>query len=107
MRKRKAVGQVALSLNLFLTIFVVGSLGLVTFEMSRILLAREQLQQCLELAALGGGSTMASSSLTGDAAQANATQAALSILRKNSILGQSLLNNTSQVTSLASLYAAP
>jgi hypothetical protein len=106
-RKRSSAGQVALALNLVIAIFVVGSLGLVTYEMSRVLLAREQLQHCLELCALGGGTAMASSSLTGQAARDNATQAALNILQMNSILGQSLLNSISQVPSLAQLAPTP
>lgn len=96
---RKSSGQVALALNLFIAIFVVGSIGLVTFEISRILLAREQLQHCLELAALGGSTTMASSSQTGAAARTEGQTAALNILKMNSILGQPL---TTAVVSCAS-----
>ncbi len=81
--RRKATGQVALAFNLVLAIFVVGSLGLVSYEMSRILLAREQLKHCLELSALGGGTEMASTNLTGTAAQTAANSAAINILRMN------------------------
>jgi len=107
LRNRRSTGQVALALNLVIAIFVVGSLGLVTYEMSRILLAREQLQHCLELGALGGGTAMASSSLTGQAARDNAVAAALNILQMNSILGKSLLNSINQVPSVASLNPQP
>jgi hypothetical protein len=96
---RKQTGAVALALNVFIAIFVVGSLGIVSYEMSRILLAREQLTHCLQLAALGGGAEMASSSQSGTAAQSNAAAMATFILQKNSILGQSLANDIITVAS--------
>ncbi|MDR3612306.1 MAG: VWA domain-containing protein [Candidatus Obscuribacterales bacterium] len=96
---RKQTGAIALALNVFIAIFVVGSLGIVSYEMSRILLAREQLTHCLQLAALGGGAEMASSSTVGAAAQANAATMATFILQKNSILGQSLANDIVTVSS--------
>jgi hypothetical protein len=70
--QRSRTGQVALSLNIVLSIFVVGSLGLMCYEVSRILLAREQLRHCLELTALGGGVAMASTSQSGTLAQTEA-----------------------------------
>jgi hypothetical protein len=76
---RKSKGQVAISLNLVITLFIVGSLGLVAFEMSRILLARDQLKHCLELSALAGGATMASTSLGTTAAQLESTTVATNI----------------------------
>src|SRR5271154_4009431 len=102
MLMRRSSGQVALSLNLVIAIFVVGSLGLVSYEMSRILLAREQLKHCLELAALGGGAELASTSQTGAAAQTTASAAAINILQMNSILGQPLTNSVVVATSIAS-----
>ncbi|MBS1999191.1 MAG: hypothetical protein JSS86_22850, partial [Cyanobacteria bacterium SZAS LIN-2] len=66
---RNCRGQVALALNIVIAIFIVGSLGMVSYEMSRILLAREQLKNCLELASLAGGTAMASTSATGAAAR--------------------------------------
>jgi hypothetical protein len=95
---RKQSGAIALALNVFIAIFVVGSLGIVSYEMSRIILAREQLTHCLQLAALGGGAEMASSSTTGTTAQANAVTMATFILQKNSILGQSLTNDVTTVS---------
>ena len=104
---RKSSGQVALALNLVLAIFVVGTLGIVSYEMSRILLAREQLKHCLELSALGGGAAMASTSATGAAAQTAASTAAINILQMNSILGQPLTNSVVVSTSLAAMAPAP
>lgn len=103
---RATRGQMALSLNLVIAIFVVGSLGLVSYELSRILLAREQLKHCLELAALAGGASMASTSQTGQAARDQAVLVAMNLLKKNSILGQKLTTNVTQCSSMASLIPA-
>jgi hypothetical protein len=100
---RKPKGQVAISLNLAITVFVVGSLGLVAFEFSRILLARDQLKHCLELSALAGGATMASTSLNTNAAQQEATTVATNILKMNSILGQNLSPNVGVVANQSQL----
>jgi len=104
---RKSKGQVALALNIVIAIFVVGSLGMVSYEMSRILLAREQLKHCLELASLAGGVSMASTSQTGAQAQAQATTVAMNILQMNSVLGQSLNNQVVLASSSGSLSPAP
>ena len=91
MRRQK--GAVALALNVFIALFVIGSLGIAAYEMSRIILARQQLTQCLQLAALGGGAEMASSSNVGTTAQNGAIAKSTFILQKNSILGQTLANS--------------
>jgi hypothetical protein len=96
-------GQVALSLNLIIAIFIVGSLGFVCYELSRILLAREQLKHCLELSALAGGASMASTSQTGQTARDNAVLVAMNILRMNSILGQPMTNSVVQATSISGM----
>src|SRR5579885_1331440 len=96
---RRSYGQVALTLNLLIAVFVVGSLGFVAFEISCILLARDQLKHDLEFAALAGGATMASTSLNGPAAQQEASNVATNVLKMNSILGQSLTNNVVVVAS--------
>jgi hypothetical protein len=79
---------------------------LVAFEMSRILLARDQLKHCLELSALAGGATMASTSLGTTAAQLESTTVATNILMMNSILGQNLAPNVSVVSSQSQLTPA-
>jgi hypothetical protein len=104
---RRSRGQVALALNIVIAIFVVGSLGLVSYEMSRILLAREQLKHCLELASLAGGASIASTSATGVTAQTQATTIALNILNMNSVLGQGLNGHVNVCTSVAALNPAP
>jgi len=104
---RRSKGQVALALNIVIAIFVVGSLGMVSYEMSRILLAREQLKHCLELASLAGGASMASTSATGLAAQTQATTIAMNILQMNSVLGTSLNNNLVVATSATTLNPSP
>jgi hypothetical protein len=104
---RRPIGQVALAFNLMIAIFVVGSLGFVAYEVSRILLAREQLTHCLQLAALGGGAEMASTSSTGAAAQNLSTTVATFILQKNAILGQSLANNVVVVSNPAFMQPQP
>lgn len=90
---RRTRGQAALALNIVLTIFVVGTLGMVTYEISRILLAREQLKNCLEMASLAGGVAMASSNSTGSAAQNESKTVAMNLLQMNSVLGNSLNGN--------------
>ncbi len=104
---RRNIGQVALSLNILLSIFVIGSLGFTCYEISRILLAREQLRHCLELTALGGGVTMASTSSTGATARSEAKTVALNILKKNSILGQSLNVAIQEVPAITALTPQP
>lgn len=100
---RRKTGQVAISLNLIIAIFVVGSLGLVAYECARILLARDQLKHCLELASLAAASELASTSATGSNAQTMAETVGLNILRMNSILGQPLTNGVTQATSISAL----
>ncbi len=104
---RRPTGAVALAFNLMVAIFVVGSLGFVAYEISRILLAREQLTHCLQLAGLGGGAEMASTSSTGTNAQNVAMNVATFILQKNSILGQPLTNNVVVVSSPAYMQPQP
>lgn len=104
---RRSAGQVAIALNIVFGIFIVGSLGMVSYEMSRILLAREQLRHCLELTSLGGGVSLASSSLTGAAAQTQAKTVAMNILKKNSVLGQSLNTTAVEVGSIAAMNPSP
>lgn len=104
---RRSFGQVAIALNIVFGIFIVGSLGLVSYEMSRILLAREQLRHCLELTSLGGGVSLASSSLTGAAAQNMAKTVAMNILKKNSVLGKPLTTDAVEVGSIAALNPTP
>ncbi|MBS2000788.1 MAG: VWA domain-containing protein [Cyanobacteria bacterium SZAS LIN-5] len=100
---RKPSGQVAIALNLVIALFVVGSLGIAAYEMTRILLAREQLKNCLEFAALAGTASLASSSASGAPATAEAKAVALNMFKMNSILGQPLASNVREVPSLSQM----
>ncbi|HEY9714020.1 MAG TPA: vWA domain-containing protein [Chroococcales cyanobacterium] len=104
---RRASGQVALALNLVIAIFIVGSLGLAAYEMSRVLLARDQLKHSLELAALAGTASLASTSATGSTALNEAKTVAINILKMNSILGTPLTSTVREVTSLSALNPVP
>jgi hypothetical protein len=104
---RRSTGAIALAFNLMIAVFVVGSLGLVAYEISRIILAREQLTHCLQLAALGGGAEMASTSATGQSAQSLSTAVATFILEKNAILGQSLDGHVIVVSNPAFMQPQP
>ncbi len=100
---RKPSGQVAIALNLVIAIFVVGSLGIAAYETTRILLAREQLKNCLEFAALAGTASLASTSASGSPATDEAKAVALNMFKMNSILGQPLTTNVREVASLSQL----
>lgn len=104
---RNTSGQAALALNIVLTIFVVGTLGMVTYEISRILLAREQLKNCLEMASLAGGVAMASTNSTGSTAQNESKTVAMNLLQMNSVLGTSLNGNVTIGSGPTSLNPTP
>jgi Flp pilus assembly protein TadG len=97
---RSKRGQAAMALNVVIAIFVVGSLGIAAYEFSRLMLARDQLKHCVELAALAGATTLASTSQTGVAAQNSAKQVALRLFQKNTVLGQPM-TGTIEVASIA------
>jgi von Willebrand factor type A domain len=103
MRKklRTNSGQAVTVLNLIIGLFVVGAIGLVSFEVSRLILAREQLRTIVQLAALTAETAAASTGQPGiPANQTSANAAALSLIQKNAILGQLLTTSSiSQVPS--------
>jgi hypothetical protein len=99
---RRCHGQVATALNLFIGLFIVGALAIFAFEMSRIMLAREQLKACVDIAALAGEATLLSSTQSFSTAQLNAKQTALNMFRRNSILGTPMTSVT-EVSSPTSL----
>ena len=86
-RIRGRQGQVATALNLFIGLLIVGALAIFSFELSRILLAREQLKSCVDIAALAGEATLLSSTQSFATAQSNAKATALNMFKRNSILG--------------------
>lgn len=84
---RQPSGQVATALNIFLGLLVIGVLAVFAWETSRILLAREQLKSCVDIAALSGEASLLSNRQTGTGAQTTAKQTAIKMFQRNSILG--------------------
>lgn len=103
---RKPGGQVATALFLFLGISIIGVLAIFAYETSRILLVRDQLKTCADIAALSGETTLLSSSQNFQSAQASARNTALNMLRRNSILGIPITSIT-EAASKESLRPSP
>lgn len=104
MSRRNRRGQATVALNLVLAIFFVGTLAIVAYEFSRLMLARDQLKHCVELAALAGETAIMSS--TSSTAQADAKVIALNIYRQNSIHGR-FLTTANEVASLSAMTPGP
>ncbi len=95
MKSKKTKGQMATLLNLFFAIFGVFVIGLFAFEMSRYLLARDELKTNVEVAALSCQTALVSSGDPTDATnQTNAQNAGLQLFQQNSILGQTMSQAT-------------
>lgn len=105
-KTRKPRGQVATALFLFLGLSIIGVLAIFCYEMSRILLVRDQLKTCADIAALSGETTLLSSSQAFQTAQTSARNTALNMLRRNSILGIPIANIT-EAASKESLSPSP
>jgi hypothetical protein len=106
-RLNEQKGQLATVMNLIIAVFVVGVIGLFAFELTRYLLARDELKTNVEVAALSCQTTLASSGdPTNDTNQQNAMNSALQLFRQNSVLGQSMANATLS-TDPAQLNPAP
>jgi hypothetical protein len=77
---------------IFVGLFVIGSLGLFAFEMSRYALAHNQLRNCVDAAALSGAATLVMSNDPAQTliAQKSAIKVAMKLFKQNSILGESL-----------------
>jgi len=96
---RNSRGQSFVVLILLLTVFFIGPLSLLAFEIARFCLAQQQLKACVESAALAGAATIASSNTTDPTTTQNAAMAtALNMFQQNSILGQSLASTTQSTT---------
>ncbi len=86
---KRMKGQMASILNLAIAFFVVVAVGLFAFELTRYLLARDELKTNVEVAALSCQTTLASSGdPTSAANQQTAENTALQLFKQNSILGQ-------------------
>ncbi|MBX9667468.1 MAG: hypothetical protein K2X93_07605 [Candidatus Obscuribacterales bacterium] len=99
---RGCEGQVATALNLIIGLLIVGCLAIMAYEMARILLAREQLKSCVDIAALAGEASLLSSTQTYTLAQATAKETGLNMFRRNAILGNPM-TTVSEVPSPTSL----
>ncbi len=95
-------GQVATALNLFIGLLLVGCLALMSYEMARILLAREQLKSCVDITALAGEGSLLSSTQSYSLAQSTAKQTGLNMFKRNAILGN-LMTNVTEVPSPTNL----
>lgn len=94
-RRRHTKGQGILSLGLVLIIVAVLGLGLLSIEVNRVVLAKQQLQSATDAAALAGAATLASSdNLDPSDAQEQASNTALNTFKQNQVLGHSLSDAT-------------
>lgn len=92
---RSHSGQSVVVLVLIVAVFVLLAIGLFSFQINRVEVARSQLRSVTEAAALAGGLSIASHAGEDPAAaQSEAMQVALSMFRKNSVLDVSLSDAT-------------
>jgi len=88
---RHQKGQSILSLGVVLIVIAVLVLGLLSIEVNRLVLAKQQLQSAADAAALAGAATLASSdNLDPSDAQDQASYTALNTFQKNQVLGRAL-----------------
>lgn len=88
MRRRSQKGQAVSALAVILAAFGIASLGMLAFEVSRLVVARDQLRTATEAAALAGAGALAGS-LDEDVTtgQQNAVKAAKQVLAANDVIG--------------------
>ncbi len=90
---RTSSGQTTAILGLLISVFCLLTLGLFTFEINRVELARQQLKAACDAAGLAAAATLASSdNLNPTASQQTAMQTALTTFQQNSVLGVPLTN---------------
>ncbi len=78
-------------LVMLIAVFVLLAIGVFSFELNRVEVARQQLRSACEAASLAGAATLASSDNTDTtAAQTSAINTAANVFRENSIIGYSL-----------------
>lgn len=88
----------AMALFLFIGLMIIGVLAVFCYETSRILLVRDQLKTCADIAALSGETTLLSSTQNFSTAQNTAKNTALNMFRRNSILGIPMTGVTAAAT---------
>lgn len=103
--RRSERGQSLLMLMMLILLVIVPLLSIITFEVARLYLAKQELQSASDAAVLAGTATLASSDNV-DPLQAHkdAIEAAIKIFKANTVLGQAL-SRTTQVVSLSNLSA--
>ncbi|MFN8551245.1 MAG: vWA domain-containing protein [Candidatus Obscuribacterales bacterium] len=90
---RKRQGQSMIALVMLAGLVLIPMLGIFTFEVGRLHLAKQQLQNASDAAALAAVATLASGdNLNPQAAHIDAMQTALGIFKKNFVLGTALTN---------------
>ncbi|HEY9679546.1 MAG TPA: vWA domain-containing protein [Drouetiella sp.] len=98
-RYRSARGQSMVTLVMVVGLMTIPLLGIFTFEIGRLHLAKQQLQNASDAAALAAVATLASEdNVNPSAAHTDAMQTALDIFKRNFVLGTQL-NSTSIVGS--------
>lgn len=91
LRRRNSKGQSMLVLVVFLIVFFVLLLGMVAFEFGRYSLCCQQFQHCVDIAALGGATGLASAQTINQAvAQTAAMNTARWIMEQNYVMDKSL-----------------
>ncbi|MDZ4834747.1 MAG: VWA domain-containing protein [Candidatus Melainabacteria bacterium] len=94
-RVRSCRGQAISILIVILTVFVIAPLSLFTIEVVRYSLAKQQLKACVDSCALAAAATTACGNSTDPlVTQENAIATAIDMCKRNSLLGQSLINAT-------------
>lgn len=97
---RSAKGQSMIALVMIVGLITLPLLGIFTFEVGRLHLAKQQLQNASDAAALAAVATLASEdNLNPQTAHQNAIQTAIGIFKKNFVLGTQLSQTTIADTS--------
>lgn len=92
---RSARGQSMIALVMIVGLITLPLIGIFTFEVGRLHLAKQQLQNASDAAALAAVATLASEdNLNPQTAHLNAIQTALGIFKKNFVLGTQLSQTT-------------
>ncbi len=96
LKRRSASGQALVVLMIFFSTLVILPIALFSYEYARYSLAQQQLQSCVQSAALAAGTGQAGSNTTDTTTtQGNAMSIALIMFQQNSILGVPLTSATS------------
>src|SRR5271168_1029592 len=104
---RSARGAGIIGVSLIVGLIILPTLAIFSFEMSRMFLAKQQLQNATDAAVLAATAQLASSNNSSPTtAHTNAMAAALTIFQQNSVLGGQL-STSSIVANASDLTPAP